>query len=189
MALTTQTYDDLFGFLDVYWLHVNKLTDEIYDRWGDANMFDRIKYVTKMHSFVSRFSVFFYDWNLNNGWFLAQSVRFFKSDEELKKPEVSRHSKRYNMTYGERLEECFDDFHNQIGVIYTTDEENYMGYQIKLMLKMKAITSETIAIFDDIYMRHDWYDEGLEKHGERKGDGAKGSYAPAFFKKKPAFKP
>lgn len=189
MALTAKTYDDLFYFHDTYWLNLVDLADKIYEKWDSYTLFDRIKAVHKMNSLCSRYALSFYEWNLDNGWFLAESVRFFKGIDELKKPEASRHSKRYNMTYGERLGECFDDFQAHIGWIITTDPKCYLGNQIKLLLKMKVVSNETIAVFDDIYTRWDWYDDGLLKHGERKGDGGKGSFLVVHKNKKPAFKP
>ncbi len=189
MALTFKTADDLLEFLDIYWLNAKELSDEIFYKWDGLTPHDKIKYVTKMNNLCNRFAGLFYEWNMSNGWFLAQSVRFFKSAEELKKPEPSRHSKRYNMTYGERLEECLDDFQAQIGAMITVKEDIYEGFQINLLLKMKIVSNETIAIFDDIYMRFDWYDEGLLSMSERQNDGSKGGYKPAHKAIKAPFKP
>lgn len=186
--MNIQSPEKLMELTDIYWPNIQGLSEEIFDRWETSSLHEKVKYATKMNSICSRFSGFFYDWNFENGWFLRDLIRFVQSTAELKKPDRPRHTVRYNMTYGERLEECLDDFHALVGGINTMKRDLFFVFQINEMLKMKAVTNEAIALFDDIFLKEGWYVEALEAHTLKSVDGSKGGFSLTVKNKKPAFK-
>ncbi|MEY2167611.1 MULTISPECIES: hypothetical protein [unclassified Rhodanobacter] len=160
-SFSIRNIEELNSVVTEYYQDAKRQTEEFFLSFDDLNLRNCVKAVINFQEITSPFSVFFNQWNYQNGWYQREVEAFLKGKETTKKDKPPRHLEPFNQTVGQKFEDVLDDLHNCCGMFVNAPDTMEVNLMLRKLFELMTCVDACLKVLNDSFLKYSWYEKAL----------------------------